>query len=62
MSNVKEFLKNEQWIIAILVGVIILALINSTAFFSTLEGWGLLIIGVVGSYYVMTSGIKLTTK
>jgi len=62
MSNVKEFLKNEQWIIATLLIVVALALINSTAFFSTIESVALLIVGVVGSYFVMNKGIELTTK
>lgn len=62
MSNVKEFLKNEQWIIAVLLIVVVLALIDSAAFFSFIESAGLLIIGVVGAYFVMNKGIEVATK
>lgn len=62
MSNFKEFLKNDKWLVAILIVVLVLALINSTAFFGVLETVLLLIIGIVGSYIVMRKGVEITTK
>jgi uncharacterized membrane protein len=62
MSVIKDFIKNEKYVIGALLFLFALVLINSTAFFSTFETIALLVVGILGAYFVMNKGIELTTR
>lgn len=62
MEILEKLLTNWKFLALIVVGLIIFASLNGAALISMIDGWGVLIIAVAGSFLVMRSGIALTTK